>query len=180
MLSVTCNGEMRFPRHLNARFSDLFGAGDAVSRSMLRGWRTASSVARDATYYWNGSSSRVWAWPSSPQASSLQFGHGCYDAGIAAAGSKNVILNLAEVNYIDSTGLGALVMCATTLRKAGGDAKLLNLSKRSLELLVITKLVTVFALFTDEQDAVNSFFPDREIKAFDILSYVQQSKREEG
>ena len=49
-------------------------------------------------------------------------------------------------------------MCATTLRKAGGDAKLLNLSKRSLELLVITKLVTVFALFTDEQDAVNSSF----------------------
>jgi len=71
-------------------------------------------------------------------------------------------------------------MCATTLRKAGGDVKLLNLNKRNLELLVITKLVTVFALFTDEQDAVNSFFPDREIKAFDILSYIQQLKREEG
>ena len=101
-------------------------------------------------------------------------------SALAAAGSKNVILNLAEVNYIDSTGLGALVMCATTLRKAGGDVKLLNLTKRSLELLVITKLATVFALFTDEQDAVNSFFPDREIKAFDILSYIQQLKREEG
>ena len=101
-------------------------------------------------------------------------------SALAAAGSKNVILNLAEVNYIDSTGLGALVMCATTLRKAGGDVKLLNLNKRTLELLVITKLATVFALFTDEQDAVNSFFPDREIKAFDILSYVQQLKREEG
>jgi len=101
-------------------------------------------------------------------------------SALAAAGSKNVILNLAEVNYIDSTGLGALVMCATTLRKAGGDVKLLNLNKRNLELLVITKLVTVFALFTDEQDAVNSFFPDREIKAFDILSYIQQLKREEG
>jgi len=101
-------------------------------------------------------------------------------SALAAAGSKNVILNLAEVNYIDSTGLGALVMCATTLRKAGGDVKLLNLTKRSLELLVITKLATVFALFIDEQDAVNSFFPDREIKAFDILSYIQQLKREEG
>jgi anti-sigma B factor antagonist len=63
-------------------------------------------------------------------------------SALAAAGSKNVILNLAEVNYIDSTGLGALVMCATTLRKAGGDVKLLNLTKRSLELLVITKLAT--------------------------------------
>ena len=91
-------------------------------------------------------------------------------SALAAAGSKNVILNLAEVNYIDSTGLGALVMCATTLRKAGGDAKLLNLSKRSLELLVITKLVTSSRSSPIEQDAVNSFFPDREIKAFDILS----------
>ena len=101
-------------------------------------------------------------------------------SALAAAGSKNVILNLAEVDYIDSTGLGALVICATTLRKAGGDVKLLNLNKRNLELLVITKLATVFALFTDEQDAVNSFFPDREIKTFDILSFVQQLKREEG
>ena len=101
-------------------------------------------------------------------------------SALAAAGSKNVILNLAEVDYIDSTGLGALVICATTLRKVGGDVKLLNLNKRNLELLVITKLATVFALFTDEQDAVNAFFPDREIKTFDILSFVQQLKREEG
>ena len=101
-------------------------------------------------------------------------------AALAAAGSKNIILNLAGVDYIDSTGLGALVICATTLRKSGGDIKLLNLNKRNLELLVITKLATVFALFTDEQDAVNSFFPDREIKTFDILSFVQQLKREEG
>lgn len=101
-------------------------------------------------------------------------------AALAAAGRKDVILNMAGVDYIDSTGLGALVVSATSLRKAGGNVKLLNLNKRNLELLVITKLATVFDLFTDEQDAVNSFFPDREIKAFDILSYVQQSNREEG
>ena len=57
--------------------------------------------------------------------------------------------------------------------------KLLNLNKRNLELLVITKLATVFDLFTDEQDAVNSFFPDREIKTFDILNFVQQMKNED-
>ena len=98
---------------------------------------------------------------------------------LVAAGQKNVILNLAGVDYIDSTGLGALVMCATSLRKTGGSVKLLNLNKRNLELLVITKLATVFDLFSDEQDAVNSFFPGREIKAFDILSFVQQMKQED-
>ena len=83
---------------------------------------------------------------------------------LASEGVQNLILNMAEVDYVDSTGLGALVMCATTLRKAGGNVKLLNLNKRNLELLVITKLATVFDLFTDEQDAVNSYFPDREIR----------------
>ncbi|MFB3829173.1 MAG: STAS domain-containing protein [Bryobacteraceae bacterium] len=100
-------------------------------------------------------------------------------SGLAAAGHRNVILNMQQVDYVDSTGLGALVICATTLRKQGGNVKLLHLNKRNLELLVITKLATVFDLFTDEQDAVNSFFPDREIKTFDILSFVQQMRKEE-
>ncbi len=100
-------------------------------------------------------------------------------AALAAAGRKDVILNMAGVDYIDSTGLGALVVSATSLRKAGGNVKLLNLNKRNLELLVITKLATVFDLFTDEQDAVNSFFPGREIKRFDILSFVEQMKKED-
>jgi anti-sigma B factor antagonist len=100
-------------------------------------------------------------------------------SALMAAGSKNLILNLAHVDYIDSTGLGALVMCATTLRKASGAMKLLNLNRRNIELLVMTKLATVFDLFTDEQDAVNSFFPDRAIKTFDILSFVEQMKKEE-
>jgi anti-sigma B factor antagonist len=98
---------------------------------------------------------------------------------VRALPSQKVVLNMAGVDYVDSTGLGALVMCSTALRKQGGDAKLLNLNKRQLELLVITKLATVFDLFGDEQDAVNSFFPDRKIKTFDILSFVQQMKAEE-
>jgi len=100
-------------------------------------------------------------------------------AALVAAGSHNIILDLAHVDYIDSTGLGALVMCATTLRKVPGALKLLNLNRRNIELLVMTKLATVFDLFTDEQDAVNSFFPDRAIRTFDILNFVEQMKKEE-
>ncbi|MBM3754484.1 MAG: STAS domain-containing protein [Acidobacteria bacterium] len=97
---------------------------------------------------------------------------------IAEAGRTNAILNLAAVSYIDSSGLGALVMSFSTLRKAGGALKLLNLTRRNVELLVLTKLETVFEVYDDEQNAVNSFFPGREIKKFDILMFLQQSKRQ--
>ena len=83
------------------------------------------------------------------------------------------------MDYIDSTGLGALVIVATTLRKAGGNVKLLNLNRRNIELLVMTKLATVFEIFNDEQDAVNSYFPDRKIKTFDILDFVRKMDKEE-
>ena len=93
---------------------------------------------------------------------------------LSESGSSNVILNLDGVDYIDSTGLGGLVISFTTLKKASGALKLLNLNKRNIELLVLTKLSTVFEVFDDEQDAVNSFFPNREIRKFDILAFVQQ------
>lgn len=96
----------------------------------------------------------------------------------AATGARNFILNLHEIDYIDSTGLGAMVVCFTSLRKTGGRLKLESLNRRTVELLVLTKLTTVFELFNDEQDAVNSFFPDREIKHFDILSFVKEQSEE--
>ena len=98
-------------------------------------------------------------------------------AALNAAGTRNMVLNMANVDYIDSTGLGALVMCATSLRKSQGNVKLLNLNRRNIELLVMTKLATVFEIFNDEQDAVNSFFPDRKIKTFDILSFVAADEK---
>ena len=96
----------------------------------------------------------------------------------AKSGKKDLILNLEGVDYIDSTGLGALVVCQTWVKKAGGTAKLLNLNRRNIELLVMTKLVTVFEIFADEQDAVNSFYPGRKVNTFDILSFVQKMKDE--
>ncbi len=97
---------------------------------------------------------------------------------LAAAGVTQAILNLQGVDYIDSTGLGTLVICFTTLRKADGALKLVNLTRRNLELVVLTKLETVFEVFNDEQEAVNSFFPDRKVTKFDILAFVQQNQRE--
>ena len=93
-----------------------------------------------------------------------------------AQGHKNIVMNLEEVDYIDSTGLGCMVICYTTLQKTGGVLKLLKLNRRNIELLLLTKLSTIFEIFNDEQDAINSFFPEREIKRFDILSFVQQQK----
>jgi anti-sigma B factor antagonist len=100
-------------------------------------------------------------------------------AELAAGPKRNLVFNLAGVEYIDSTGLGALVMCATTVRKAGGNVKLLNLNRRNIELLVMTRLATSFEIFTDEGDAVGSYYPDRKIKTFDILDFVSKMKTEE-
>ena len=68
------------------------------------------------------------------------------------------------------------MICYTTLQKANSTLKLLKLNRRNIELLLLTKLSTIFEIFGDEQDAINSFFPEREIKRFDILSFVQQQK----
>ena len=100
-------------------------------------------------------------------------------AELTAANVRNLVFNLAGVDYIDSTGLGALVMCATTLRKTGGNVKLVYLNKRTIELLVMTRLATCFEIFTDEGDAVGSYYPDRKIKTFDILDFVNKMKTED-
>lgn len=94
------------------------------------------------------------------------------------SGRKQTVLNMGGVGYIDSSGLGTLVMMEAKARNAGGDLKLLNLNQRALELLVITKLTMVFEVFNDETSAVNSFFPDREIKKFDILDFLQRQKKQ--
>jgi anti-sigma B factor antagonist len=94
--------------------------------------------------------------------------------------AQRVILNLAGVPYIDSTGLGTLVMAANAVSSRGGALKLLNLNRRNMELMVITKLTTVFEVFTDETDAVNSFYPDRKIQRFDILDFVREQRKPNG
>ncbi|MGC4085883.1 MAG: STAS domain-containing protein [Vicinamibacterales bacterium] len=72
-------------------------------------------------------------------------------------GKKKIVLNLAEVPYIDSAGLGEIVRTYTTVSRQGGSLKLLSLTKRITDLLAITKLLTVFETYESENDAVQSF-----------------------
>jgi len=76
---------------------------------------------------------------------------------ILKGNGKKIILNLADVNYIDSSGIGELVSTYTTVTNSGGQLKLLNLTKKIQELLAITKLLTVFQVFENEQSALASF-----------------------
>jgi anti-sigma B factor antagonist len=76
---------------------------------------------------------------------------------IVEGGSKKVLLNLGEVNYIDSSGIGELVSAFTTVTNQGGQLKLLNLNKRIQDLLQITKLYTVFEVHDDEAASIRSF-----------------------
>ncbi len=76
---------------------------------------------------------------------------------LTGSGQKKLLLNLAEVSYIDSSGIGEMVSGFTTVANQGGVLKLLNLNKRVKDLLQITKLYTVFEVFDDESAAVRSF-----------------------
>ena len=89
-----------------------------------------------------------------------------------------IILDLANVTRIDSSGLGVLVQGYSSFGSAGGALKLLNLNERGAQLLILTRLSTLFQIFNDEQSAINSFFPDREVKHFDILEFVKSNENE--
>ena len=101
-------------------------------------------------------------------------------SAISALARDNVIhivLNLAEVTKIDSDGLEALVLCYTEVRKCGGALKLAHLNIEHLSLDVLIKLNTVFEVFADEQDAVNSFFPGRATRHYDVLEWVRDLEK---
>jgi anti-sigma B factor antagonist len=70
---------------------------------------------------------------------------------------KNILFNLANVSYVDSAGLGAIVSAYTTVTREGGSLKLANVTKKLQDLLSITKLLTVFETFDSEDEAVRSY-----------------------
>ncbi len=76
---------------------------------------------------------------------------------LAGQGKKKLLLNLAGVNYVDSSGIGELIANYTTVSRQGGQLKLLHLTDRIQNLLVITKLLTVFDVYENESEALKSF-----------------------
>ncbi len=77
--------------------------------------------------------------------------------GLIEKGRKRIIVNLAGINWINSTGVGILITGYTTLRKSGGDLKLLNVSTKIESMLYVTKLNLIFECFNDERDAIESY-----------------------
>ena len=76
---------------------------------------------------------------------------------VLAKGSKHILLNLENISYIDSSGIGELVSAFTSVKNSGGELKLLNLTKKVHDLLQITKLYTVFDIWDNEASAVSAF-----------------------
>jgi anti-sigma B factor antagonist len=93
----------------------------------------------------------------------------------AESGITAVVLDCTQTTYIDSSALGLLVLANSRASAAGGRLVIYGLNRRGLELLVLTKLSTVFQVFDNEIDAVNSCFPDRATRRFDILEFIQNN-----
>ena len=92
---------------------------------------------------------------------------------LVQAGKIRVVLNFSDLRELDATGLGTLLLALEKLRKAGGNLAIFNMNPSHIELLVEAQLETAFEVFQTEQDAIDSFFPEREVKRYDILEFVK-------
>lgn len=94
---------------------------------------------------------------------------------LVAAGKVRVALNLDDLRKLDATGLGTLLFASAELRKAGGKLAIFGLKANHVDLLTEARLDIDFEAFHNERDAIDSFFPDRDINRFDILEFVQSA-----
>jgi anti-sigma B factor antagonist len=90
-----------------------------------------------------------------------------------AARRVRLVIDLRGVDKIDSAGLGTLLYTRAELRRAGGGLALANLRPAHLQTLLVAKLETVFDVFETQQDAVNSFFPERHVPHYDLLAVIK-------
>jgi anti-sigma B factor antagonist len=91
-----------------------------------------------------------------------------------------IALNLKDVHAIDTAGLGTLTLCSLNLHQAGGGLALFNLSQSHIESLDLLRIDSTFEVFSDEQAAVDSFFPDRKVNRYDILAFAKRQNQESG
>jgi len=94
-------------------------------------------------------------------------------AGLPLAGKILAALNLVDLRNLDTIGLGTLVFALEKLRRAGGNLAIFNMRPSHIELVVEARLETTFEAYETEQDAIDSFFPERNVKRYDILAFVE-------
>lgn len=99
---------------------------------------------------------------------------------LLAAGTVRAVMDLRETSYIDSSALGCLVMAHRSFEEAGGKMTIFGLSSTQMELMVVTKLTTVFEIYDDEIDAVNACIPGRQPRKFDLLEFVRSNRAKGG
>lgn len=95
----------------------------------------------------------------------------------ANAGENRLVLNCRQLGELDSAGLGTLLLFCTRLREAGGNVVLLDVSPAHMKVFLLLKLETALQVFVIEGDAVDSFFPDRMVKSFDVLEFVHRTAK---
>jgi anti-sigma B factor antagonist len=91
-------------------------------------------------------------------------------------GKIRVVFNLSGLAKLDTTGLGTLLFAHEKLREAGGNLAIFNMNRSHIELLIEAQLEATLEIFQTEQDAIDSFFPDRKVKRYDILKFVESLK----
>ncbi|MGD0136360.1 MAG: STAS domain-containing protein [Bryobacteraceae bacterium] len=94
-----------------------------------------------------------------------------------AARRFRLVIDLSGVDKIDSAGLGTLLYARAELRRAGGGLALANLRPAHMQLLLVARLETVFSIFGNDLDAINSFFPERKVPHYDILALVTSMRQ---
>jgi anti-sigma B factor antagonist len=88
-----------------------------------------------------------------------------------------VVVNLKDITHLDATGLATLEFAAAELQNAGGGLALVNLKPSHIETCIEANLGTTFRIFNDDEDAIGSFFPGREVKHYDILEFIQSREK---
>lgn len=94
-----------------------------------------------------------------------------------AARRNRVVIDMGGVDKMDSAGLGTLLCARAELRRAGGGLALCGLKPSHMQVLLVAKLETVFDIFETEQDAINSFFPERKVPRYDLLALVSEMRQ---
>ncbi len=97
---------------------------------------------------------------------------------LVQARTCRVIVNLKDVSHLDTAALGTLLFALAKLQKASGRMALINLNPAHANLVVLARMDSVFEVYKNELDAINSFFPDRKVEHFDILEFVQSVEHE--